>query len=150
MSDPFEETRKMTSIWTDFATKMMSAGMSVEPGESPPDAAKQIRGAVFEAMSQYVNQFMRSEQFLEMMKKSMDASIAWRKQMNDFLTQAHHAGQGVALGDVADLHATVRHLEQRTLDCIETICHKLDEISKRLEAIEQRSQKDERVEAVHE
>src|SRR3954462_13916115 len=84
MSSPFDAAQTMANIWMDFATKISTAGLS--PESDPPQAAKQVRGAVFDSMTQYSNQFLRSPQFLQMMKQSLDASIAFRKQMNDFLT----------------------------------------------------------------
>jgi len=141
MSSPFEEAQKITNVWAEFAAKMATAGMTVDPsgGQSPPDAAKSVRAAALSAMSQYAQQFMRSQQFMEMMKQSMDASIAWQRQMNDFLTKAHHAGESVARSDLSDLHQSVRHLEQRTLDQMEQLAAKLDQISQRLDAIEERN-----------
>ena len=146
METPFDQAQKFTSIWAEMAAKLASAGMTFDPAatateaaeKSPPDMAKQVRDATFQTMSQYAQQFMRSEQFLEMMKKSMDASIAWQRQMNEFLTKAHHASESVARADVNDLHRSVRHLEQRTLDQMEQLAEKLDQISRRLDALDEK------------
>jgi hypothetical protein len=117
---------------------MASAGMALRPpGEqTPPDVAQQMREATFTAMAQYTDKFMRSEQFLEMIKQSLDASIAFRKQLNEFLTQAHHGVQSVAKQDVDAMSLAVRHLETRVLGRIEELCSKLDEVSQRLDALE--------------
>jgi hypothetical protein len=71
-----------------------------------------------------------------MMKQSLDASMAFRKQMNDFLTSLHHNTQGVARQDVDSLQLSVRQAERRTLDRLETVAEHLDEIAKRLEKLE--------------
>jgi len=138
MDSPFEEAQKLTNAWTEFATKLASAGMTMDHrGDKPaPDMARQVRAATLATLSQSAQQFMRSEPFLEMMKKSMDGAIAWQRQMSEFLTKAHHAGESVARSDVDDLHRSVRHLERRTLDQIEQLASKLDQISLRLDAME--------------
>ena len=143
MESPFEEAQKLTNVWAEFATKLAAAGLTMDPSaaNSPPDAARNMRDATLSAMSQHAQQFMRSEQFLDMMKKSMDASINWQRQMNEFLTKAHHSTQSVAQSDVDDLHRSVRHLEQRTLDQIEQLASKLDQMSERLEVMEQCARK---------
>src|SRR4029079_6146309 len=110
MSSPFDAAQQLTGMWMDFATKMSTAGVAFSPDSDPPEAGKQVRGAIFGAMSQYADQFMRSPQFLGMMKQSLDASIAFRKQINDFLTQLHHSTQSVAQQDIDSLLLSVRHV----------------------------------------
>jgi hypothetical protein len=141
MSSPFEETQKLTNLWGEFAARMASAGMNLDPtGDTPgPDAARQMRSAMLSAMSQYTQQYMRSEQFTDLMKKSLDASIAWQRQMNEFLTKAHHSVESAARSDVDELHRSVRHLEQRMLDQMEQIAARLDAVSQRLDAMQQSS-----------
>jgi hypothetical protein len=136
MSSPFEAAQTMANIWMDFANKMGTSGMAFSPEADPPEAGKQVRSAVFQSMTQYADAFLRSPQFLDMMKQSLDASIAFRKQMNDFLTSLHHNTQGVARQDVDSLQLSVRQAERRTLDRLETVAEHLDEIAKRLEKLE--------------
>jgi hypothetical protein len=124
-----EAAARFTQMWTELASKMAAAGMSFNPETPPTDAARQMRSAFFQAMSQQADQFMRSPEFLKMMKQSMDASLAFRKQMQDFFTSAHHAAGGVARQDVDQLLSAVHHLEDRLLQ-------RIDELSTRLELLE--------------
>ena len=71
-----------------------------------------------------------------MMKQSVDASIGFRRQLNDMFTQARHSVQGVATQDVDGLTVAVRRLETRVLGRIEELCDRLDDLSTRLESIE--------------
>jgi hypothetical protein len=136
MDGMFNDAERMARVWTEFATKMMSTGMSLGPENAPPEVSKQMRTLMFQAMSQQAEQYMRSPQFTDMMKQSMDAAITVKKQLNDFLTQAHHAGQGVARQDVDALLRSVHHLETRVLDSLENVTARLDKITQRLEALE--------------
>lgn len=67
------------------------AGMSGMPGMGDagsfmsPEAMRRMQGAFYEAMAQYAEQYMRSPQFLESMKRSMDQAMQLRQQMDGFL-----------------------------------------------------------------
>ena len=135
MSSPFDAAQTMANIWMDFATKMTTAAVP-SPEAGPPEAAKQVRSVMFDSMTHYADQFLRSPQFLDLMKQSLDASITFRKQMNDFLTSLHHQTQSVARQDVDSLQLSVRQAERRTLERIESVVERLDEITQRLEKLE--------------
>lgn len=55
------------------------------PGFISPEVARRMQAAFFDAMAQYADQYMRSPEFLESMKKSMDQALQLRRQMDDFL-----------------------------------------------------------------
>ncbi len=122
----FESFSKM---WTDFASRMVSAGLAFQPEQAPPEAARALRGASFQALSRYAEEFMRSPQFLEAMKESMDAAMTFRNMMNEFLGRTQFELQGVSRGDVDALTTRLKHMEMRILE-------RLDDLSGRLAALE--------------
>jgi hypothetical protein len=137
MNAPFEQAQQMTQVWLDFANNVASAGMVFRPDQkTPPEIAAQMREATFAAMAQAADKFMRSDRFLGMMKQSLDASIAFRKRMNEFLTQAQHSVQGVAKQDLDAMSLAVQHLERRMLGGMEELCAGLDRINARLDRLE--------------
>ena len=129
MNQSFEQAQQLTNLWLNFATQMATAATGVKPGATPPDAASSVRRNIFDTLSKSTEEYLRSAPFLAMMKQSLETSIAWRKQLNDLLTDAHHNAQGVARQDIDSMLLAVRHLEQRTLD-------RLEQISQRLDALE--------------
>ena len=137
MQPTFEQAQQWTNLWMDFATKVASVGMAYRPDEqAPPEIAQHVRGATFAAMTQEADKFLRSEQFLGMIKQSLDASIGLRKQVNDLLTQVHHNVQGLARQDMDAMGVAVRHLETRVLSRIEEVCERLENLSERLDKLE--------------
>lgn len=136
MTDFTEQAARYTQAWADFASKMTAAGMAIRPDQPPTDVGRQMRDAMLQAMAGYCDQFMRSPEFLEMMKQSMDASMALRQQFNQFLTKSYHAAQGVAQQDIGALLQAVHHMENRALDCMEQMNKRLDQICMRLDEIE--------------
>jgi hypothetical protein len=73
----------------------------------------QIRSGIFQALAKSWQEFMRSPQFLEGMKQTMDAAIAFRRMSSEFLTKARQETQGTSRQDVDDLLLAMREMETR-------------------------------------
>lgn len=125
----FDTMSGFARMWSDFAMKMMTSGMAANPGSPPPEAARQMRSAVFKAMSEQCEQFMRSPAFLDSMKQSLGAAVELRTQLNDFLNQVHHEMQSVARDDVDTIMLTIRHFESRVLDRLEQLEQRIDALA---------------------
>lgn len=130
-----------TKLWTDMMSRMTSAAASAMPGMGasavPPPAPsdeflKQMRQSFFDAWARSCDEFMRSDQFLDMMKRSMDSALAFRKQMNEFLTRALSDGQMPSRQDTDALMDVLRSFQERVLD-------QLQSLSQRVEALERRA-----------
>jgi hypothetical protein len=123
-------------MWGEFANKMGAAGVAFAPEATVSDASRQVRTAMFRAMSEACDEFMRAPQFQDMMKQSLSASIQFRKQLNEFLGRIHHEFQGTSRQDVDQLMEVIGHVERRVMDSFERLSSRLDELSARLERIE--------------
>jgi hypothetical protein len=116
-------------IWSETAAKMMQAGAAWSPpwmaaaaapvAPPPPDVPRQLRAAMTEAWAQWWDQYLRSPQFLEMMKGSLEASTQGRKQFNEWLGSVHHQLQGVSRQDLDEVLSSLRRVEERLLAAIE-------------------------------
>ncbi len=128
MGDPFSK------FWLDCMAKMTGAGFgSTTTGQSTSDdAVKQMRRAFLDAWAQHCEEFMRSPTFLEGMKRALDNSLAFREQLNEFLTRALHEGQFPARSDTDSILVVLRSLEDRVLD-------RLDRLEKRVAGMEDSS-----------
>lgn len=122
-------------MWIDTMSKLAIAGLSVTPGSPPPEYARQMRSGVFKALEESWDQFLRSPQFMETMKQSMDSAVAMRKMSKDFLNKAHHEMQGAAKDDIDSIMLSVRHLETRILDRQEELEKAIQETQSRIDGI---------------
>jgi hypothetical protein len=129
MEMPSPDYQQLTRMWLEFAAKMASAAESASAHSVPSEVAKQTREIYFQTLSQYTDQYMRSPEFLTMMKQSTDAAVTLRQQTNDLLAQAHQAVGSLARPDVDGVLKAIRRCESRTMD-------KLDELSARLDELE--------------
>lgn len=120
-ADPF------TGFWTDMMGRMAGAGVAAPP--TSPDMMAGMRKAFFGAMTEYADEFMRSEQFLTAMKKSMDSSLALKQQINQFLTSGLQSAQMPSRSDTDHIVLLIRGLEDRVIK-------KLDALSERIEQLE--------------
>ena len=136
MDQTFTQATRLMELWGEMATRMAMAGMQANPQASPPDAVRQIRSGVFQAMAQFADQYMRSPEFLAMLKQGFDASLKVREQYNDVLTRLHHELQGVAQKDVESLLRGVHQAESRIVDRLDDLCCRLDQLSQRLDALD--------------
>jgi hypothetical protein len=136
MDSSFEQAQRFAGLWMEYAQKMMQAGMMIDPSKAPPELARQMRSMAFAAMSQYADQFMRSPEFLETMKQSLDAAVTFRQQLNEFLTNVQHSVQAAARSDVDSLMLNLKHTETRVLDAMSQIGTKLDALTRRLDSLE--------------
>lgn len=119
--DPF------TRFMQDMASRM-NFGMMPTGQPFGPEAMQQARRAFFDAMAQYCDDFMRSPQFLEGMKQTMAQSLAFRKQMNQFVTTAMHSAQMPTAEDMGEVLSTLRAIEGTLLQRVEEISARLDRL----------------------
>lgn len=131
-------TDPVSTFWRDLWTRVAAAGQSA-PGMNAgaaapfmtPEAVKKMQAAFYDAMAQYAEQYMRSPQFLEAMKKSMDQAMALRRQMDGFLKQNMATAFDTASGGShAEILTAIRQSAAQTQE-------KLDRIEQRVAALEE-------------
>lgn len=125
--NPFASADPFVRFWSDAMSKFVPGAAPAAPA---PDALEQLRRSFFDALAQSADQFMRSEAFLQAMKQSMDNSLAWQKQVNQFVQQGLSSAQMPGKADNEQIVAILRGLDQK-------INARLDELSQRVEALEQ-------------
>lgn len=125
-----------TKMWTDFASQMAQAGMSLDPAQQQPDAARAMRDTMLGAMNRHAQEFMRSPEFLNTMKQAFDGSMAARKQLNDFLAQAQHDFQATSRDDIDQVMQAIQSLESRLTSGMDRLGQHIDRVNARLDALE--------------
>lgn len=108
------------------------------PGMDPfgwvptPEMMRRMQSAFMDAMASSAEQYMRSPQFLDSMKQSLDAATQMRRQMEETLRR--NLGDalktpGQAGGDVV---AALHEMESRLAASIDAVNTRLDELEGRL------------------
>ncbi len=124
-ADPFSK------FWSDMMSGASVAGMGQAfPSTMQEESTKQMRRAFLDAWAKSCDEFMRSDLFLDMMKRSMDSSLAFREQMNQFLGQTLQSGHIPSREDTDTILLAVRTLEQRVVDGLETLSQRVDQLER--------------------
>ncbi len=128
-----EQMAAFQKMWLDSWSKMIQATSTFSPNSPPPELLRQMRGGMFQALSEAWEEFMRSPTFLEGTRQWMDNVTTWRKASNDFLAKTRNELQAPSREDIDNVMRSVRHLEQRLLDRMDELADKLNELNRRLE-----------------
>lgn len=98
-----------------------------------PEQLRRMQGGFLDAMAQASEQYMRSPQFLEAMKSSLESATQMRRQVEELVRKNMGASMGspfATSGEAsADVVAVLREMESR-------LNSRLDDLAARLEAIE--------------
>ncbi len=130
------QTQAFFKIWADSMAKLTQAAFTFSPDAVPPEMLRQVRSGMFQALAQSWDEFLRSPQFMEGMKQMMENALAFRKLSTEFLTKAQQELGGVTIEDVEGVVGAVRHLESRLLERLEEVSQQLNDVKRRLEALE--------------
>lgn len=120
-----ETNNPFAKFWTDMATQMMGQPAQPAPGDARDAMFRQMRQAFFDAWARSCDEFLSSDMFLESMKKSMDASLAFRQQMNEFFAKALHETQSPTRSDTDSILLVLHGLEDRLLARIEDLSQRV-------------------------
>jgi len=139
-AQPNAQMEAMMAFWRDAWTRTAAGASSQTPGVGAdpmagaaawmpsPEAVKRMQGAFLDAMAGSAEQYMRSPQFLDSMRQSLESAIGMRTQMEEYLRK----NMGDALRTPGDASAQV----MRLLTEMESRIHaRFDEIEARLNAI---------------
>lgn len=132
MNDKFQENLDKAAafqkMWAESLTKSVQAAWTSSAGgnTAPPEILKQMRAGIFEALAQSWDQFMRSPEFLDVMRQWMEQAVSFRKMTNDFIAKARKEAQSPSTEDVENILLAVRHMEKRLLDRMDELAARID------------------------
>ena len=149
-----QPTDPITAFWRDVMARsgMSPAGMPGMPGvpgaqpqagaptmpgfpgwgwTPTPDTMKRMQSAWFDAMAEYAEQYMRSPQFLDSMKRSMEHAVGLRQQMDDFLKSSMATSMKTAgPGATTEVLSAVQRLESAVRERLDAMEERLSRLEK--------------------
>jgi hypothetical protein len=82
---------------------------------------------------------MRSPEFLDSWKQTIDGAIQFRRQMNESLGRMHHELQGTSRQDIDQLMMALTHVERRLVDTVERVGDQLEGLAERIGSLERKA-----------
>lgn len=119
-SDPFARA------WGDFLSQFGIAGAAASTDEAPSpswsdEAMKQMQRAFMDALAKYCDEYLRSPNFLNMMKQSMDNALSFKQHVDRFLAEAHRSVHSPSVGDIDDIVGLLRTIEDRVVERVDKL-----------------------------
>jgi len=127
----FEANETLAKFWTEFMSKMATAGMDFDPRNLSQETQNTLRNAMFQAMGDACDEYMRSEAFGQSVRDMMQQAIQFRQQMNDALGQVQFDMQAVTKQDMDFISAEIQHLHDQN----ERVSERLNKITEQLERL---------------
>ncbi len=133
MSGGTNSTDPFSRFWMDMVSKMAPPGMGGASYPSPSEEAmRQARQAFFDVWAKHCEEYLGSEAFLDMLRKSMDNALAFKQQVNEYLTKALHESQMPTREDTDSIMLVLRSMEERVLDRLGKLSQRVDTLEARL------------------
>lgn len=118
----------MQKTWMDSITGVANAWSQYSPENPPPDELKKMRKGILDVISASWEDFMRTPQFMEIMRDTLNNSITWQSYAKDSVNKMHDVTQTASKKDVDSLLLAIRHIEKRVLDRVEGLQDDLAEL----------------------
>jgi len=136
MNQSFEQAANFQKIWMDSLTNVMGAFSQFNPMTPPPEQFRSMRSGMLKALADAWNDFMRSPQFMEVMKVSLNSAFDMRSMMRENMNKLHEQFETPSKEDVDGILLAIRHVERRVLDRLEGMEERAGELSESLERLE--------------
>jgi len=141
MNKYFEQVAAFQKLWMDSFTNMASVWSQYSPGSPPTEELRRMRGGMLKVLSETWDEYMRTPQFLEMMKASLNGMLDLKRMAREGMNRVHDQFENTSKEDVDDMLLAIRHVERRLVDRLEGIddrVAKLDEKIDRFEGLQDR------------
>ena len=112
MKDGWEAAAAMMRMWSDMASRTIQAA---DPQRTPPDAARDVRNAIFKTWAEAWDQAVRTPEFLEMMRVSLGAGAQWRKFWIDFFNRSQEGFLGSSRQGVEQAMSAGERLQEQMM-----------------------------------
>ncbi len=131
----FERATALQNLWVDSMTGIARSWSEYSPTKPPPEEMKKARQRMLGAISKSWEDFMRTPEFMEMMRESMKGSSVWGAEAKSGAARMHEAMGTAAKQDIDGVLLAIRHVEKRILDRLETLQETLDELQSDLSSL---------------
>jgi len=134
----FDQVAAFQKLWLDSFADMASIWSQFSPTSSPSDELRKMRGGMLKVLAETWDEYMRTPQFLQLMKASLSGMLDLKQMARDGLNRVHDQLENTSKQDVDDVLMAVRHVERRILDRLEGIEERVTNLDDRLETVDHR------------
>jgi len=141
MEKYFEQVAAFQKLWTDSLADMSSAWSQFSPGSPPADEMRKMRGGMMQVLAETWDAYLRTPQFMEMMKASLNGALDLKRLARDGMNRVHEQFENPSKNDIDDVLLAIRHVERRLLDRLEGLDDRVANLDEKIDKLEQRISK---------
>ena len=139
----FEQVAAFQKLWTDSFANMASVWSQLTPSSPPSDEMRKMRGGMLKVLAETWDEYMRTPQFMEMMKGSLNGALDLKRMARDGMNRVHEQFENPSKEDIDGVLMAIRHVERRLLDRLEGLDDRVANLDKKIDKVDQRIAKQE-------
>jgi hypothetical protein len=144
MNNGFEQVTVFQKLWTDSFAKMADVWSRYSPASPPFDEMRKMRGGMLQVLAETWDEYMRTPQFMEMMKASLNSALDLKRIAREGMNRVHGQFENPSKQDIDGVLFAIRHVERRLLERLEELDDRVVDLDQRIDKIDQRIAKQER------
>ena len=141
----FDQVAAFQRLWTDSFANMASVWSQFSPSSPPSDEMRKMRGGMLKVLSETWDEYMRTPQFMEMMKGSLNGALDLKRMARDGMNRVHEQFENPTKEDIDGVLLAIRHVERRILDRLEGLDDRLANLAEKIDKVDQRIANDDRL-----
>ena len=143
MNKGFDQVAAFQKLWTDSFANMASVWSQFSPGSPPSDEMRKMRGGMLKVLAETWDEYMRTPQFMEMMKGSLNGALDLKRMARDGMNRVHEQFETPSKEDIDGVLLAIRHVERRLLDRLEGLDDRVANLDEKIDKVDQRIAKQE-------
>jgi hypothetical protein len=85
----FDQVAAFQKLWLDSFADMANIWSQFSPSSPPSDEVRKMRGGMLRVLAETWDEYMRTPQFLELMKASLNGALDLKRMARDGLNRVH-------------------------------------------------------------
>ena len=129
----FDQVAACQKLWMDSFTDMADVWAQFSPNSPPFEEVRKMRGGMLKVLAETWDGYMRTPQFLEMMKVSLNGALDVKRMVRDGFNRLHEQLENPSKDDIDDIFLAIRHVERRILDHLEGLDDRLPNLNEKID-----------------
>jgi len=139
----FDQVAVFQKLWMDSFTEMAGVWSQFSAGSPPVDEMRKMRGGMLKVLAETWDEYMRTPQFLEMMKASLNGALDLKRMAREGMNRVHEQFENPSKQDIDDVLLAVRHVERRLLERLEGLDDRVANVTEKIDDLDDRVAKQE-------
>ena len=143
MNKAFDQVSAFQKLWIDSLANMAGVWSQFSASSPPVDEMRKMRGGMLKVLAETWDEYMRTPQFMEIMKASLNGALDLKRLARDGMNRVHEQFENPGKQDIDDVLLAIRHVERRLLDRLEGLDDRVANLNEKIDKVDERLVKQE-------